>query len=105
MIFFIPATLLIIIGWFIKYKKVIWLISGYNTASKEKKAQYDIDKLCKHMGNFLFALAGILLMMAVAILLFREYTDTITIVGACIETCAIVIGIIYLNTGNRVKKE
>jgi phosphotransferase system glucose/maltose/N-acetylglucosamine-specific IIC component len=105
MIFFIPMALLLIFGWLIKYKKVTWLISGYNTASKEKKAQYDIDKLCKHMGNFLFVLAGILFIIAVAILLFREYTDTIVIVGACVEACAIVAGIIYLNTGNRVKKE
>jgi hypothetical protein len=105
MIFLAPAVLLIIFGWLIKYKKVTWLISGYNTASKEKKALYDIDKLCKHMGNFLFTLAGILLVMAVLSVLFGEYTEIITIIGFCTEAVAIIVGLIYLNTGNRVKKE
>lgn len=104
MIFFIPMALLIIIGWLIKYKKVTWLISGYNTASKEKQAQYDIDKLCMYMGNFLFVLAGIFLVMAVISILFDEFTDTITIIGFCAEAAAIVAGIVYLNTGNKVKK-
>ena len=104
MIFFVPTALLIMIGWLIKYKKVTWLISGYNTASKEKRAQYDVDKLCKHMGDFLFVLAGIFLVMALTSILFSEYTDKITIVGFCTEAVAIVLGIIYLNTGNRVKK-
>jgi hypothetical protein len=105
MIFLIPAALLIIIGWFIKYKKVTWLISGYNTASEEKKAQYDIDKLCKHMGNFLFVLAGIFLVMSAALMLLPEQSDAITIIGFCVLGIVIVGGIIYLNTGNRVKKD
>ena len=104
MIFCIPATLLIIIGWLIKYKKVTWLISGYNTSSKEKKEQYDVDKLCKYMGNFLFVLTGIILIMALTSILFGEYADKIIIVGFCAEAAAIVLGIVYLNTGNRVKK-
>lgn len=105
MIFFLPAVLLILIGWFIKYKKVTWLISGYNTASKEKKAEYDIEKLTFHMGNFLFVLAVVFFFMAIASLLFMEYVDQITVGGFVVLAIAIIGGIVYLNTGNRVKKE
>ncbi len=105
MVLLIPTALLIITGWLIKYKKVTWLISGYNTASKEKKEQYDIDKLCKHMGNFLFVLASIFFVMAVLSMLFIAYIDKITVIGLCVEGVVVVGGIIYMNTGNRVKKD
>jgi len=40
---FLPIVLILsIIGWLVKFKKVTWLISGYNTASKQKKEEYDI---------------------------------------------------------------
>ena len=58
MIFLPVVLILLIIGLFVKYKKVTWLISGYNTASKEEKAKYDVEKLTKYFGNFLFVLAG-----------------------------------------------
>jgi hypothetical protein len=98
-------VLLLIIGWLIKYKKVTWLISGYNTSSKQEKQQYDIEKLCKHVGNFIFILAGIFFMMAIASVLSSKYNDSITWIGFGTLAVTIVCGIIYLNTGNRVKKE
>ena len=33
------ALFLVLLGCLIKYGKVAWLISGYNTSSKETKAQ------------------------------------------------------------------
>ncbi len=105
MIFFFPASILILVGWLIKYKKVTWLISGYNTASKEAKQKYDIEKLCKYMGNFIFILAGIFFVMSIACVSFSEHTDEITLIGFGVLAATIVCGIIYLNTGNRVKKD
>lgn len=105
MILFIPVVILAIIGWLIKYKKVTWLISGYNTASKQEKEKYDIEKLCKHMGNFIFALAFILLIMALAYISLPEYSDIVIWIGLATEAVAITGGIIYMNTGNRVKKD
>lgn len=105
MILSIPVVILAIIGWLIKYKKVTWLITGYNTASKQEKEKYDIEKLCKHMGNFIFTLAAIFLIMALAYISFPEYSDIVIWVGLSAEAVAIVGGIIYLNTGNRVKKD
>lgn len=103
MIYFLPTAVLVIVGWLIKYKKLTWLISGYNTASKEEKQRYDIIKLCKYMGNFMFILAGIFLAMAVASLLINKYTDTITWTGFGVLIVVLVCGIVYLNAGNRVK--
>ncbi len=104
MIFILPMILLILFGALIKYKKVTWLISGYNTASPEKKEQYDIDKLCKYMGNFLFVLAGVFFVMAVFSMI-SGYSDKITIAGFFVLVIAILTGILYMNTGNRIKKQ
>ena len=40
-----------------------WLISGYNTASKEEKAKYDEKKLCRTMGIGMSIIAILLLIM------------------------------------------
>ena len=104
MIFIAVALLLLLIGWLVKYKKVTWLISGYNTASKEKQAEYDLEKLTKHFGNFIFVLAGALIIWGLAELLYPQYAEPIMWAGLIMETVIIIAGLIYLNTGNRVKK-
>lgn len=48
-----------VLGVLIKYFKWYWLISGYNTMSKERKKQVDIEALGKFMGNCLFLIAGL----------------------------------------------
>ena len=40
-----------------------WLISGYNTASKEEKAKYDEKKLCKTTGFGMAVIAVLILVM------------------------------------------
>ena len=42
-----------------------WLISGYNTASKEEKAKYNEKKLCRIMGIGMSVIAILLLIMGV----------------------------------------
>ena len=105
MIYFFPTVILLIIAWLIKYKKITWLISGYNTASKEAKKEYDIEKLTRHTGNFLFILAVIFLVMAVISILISEYIAVVSWVGFGVLFISIFCGIIYLNTKNRVKKK
>jgi hypothetical protein len=53
----LPSIIMIILGVSIKYFKAYWLISGYNTMSKEKKKNVDVEKLGVMMGNFCFAMA------------------------------------------------
>ncbi len=104
MIFVVPALLLFVMGYLIKYKRVTWLISGYNTASQAKKETYDLDKLCPLMGNFIFMLASILSIMSLLILIFPRLTDEITIGGISLLAIFGTIGLIYLNTGKRILK-
>lgn len=104
MIFIVPAFLLFIIGYLIKYKRVTWLISGYNTSSQAKKDTYDLDKLCPLMGNFIFMLASILMIMSLLILVFPRMTDEITVGGISLLAIFGTIGLIYLNTGKRILK-
>ncbi|MEX1377594.1 MAG: DUF3784 domain-containing protein [Eubacteriales bacterium] len=98
------ALLLFGIGLFIQVKKVTWLISGYNTLSKEEKEKYDIDKLCLYMGYFLYLLAAVWLLMAVAVFALSDMTEWITWAGMGAEGILIVGGIVFLNTDNRVMK-
>ena len=42
-----------------------WLISGYNTASKEEKTKYNEKKLCRTMGIGMSVIAILLLIMGV----------------------------------------
>ena len=105
MYFIIPTILLFVIGWFVKVKKVTWLISGYNTSSKAEKEKYDIDKLCYNFGNFIYILALISLILTVASMVFSSQLELIVWIGVGVFMIAIVAGIIYLNTGNRVIKD
>ena len=55
-----PPLILFLIGYLIRYRKMYWLISGYNTMSGEKKKKVDTENLGIFMGNICFIL-GILL--------------------------------------------
>jgi len=59
-ILFGVVALLIFFGIAIKHFKWYFLISGYNTMSKKKKENVDIDGLGKLMANFMFILAAII---------------------------------------------
>lgn len=98
------AALLLLFGWLVKYQKATELISGYNTAPAEKKKQYDTEKLAKYTGNFLFLLGFILLAVALLCFLFQQYELYITLIGFGVFVVTIFAGLIYLNTGNRLKK-
>lgn len=99
----IVAALLAFLGWLIRYKKVTWLISGYNTASKKKKAEYDTDKMCRYVGALVFVLAGILALTGLVLLLTNE-SLAVAFVGLGAVLVAALGGIIWLNTGGRLKK-
>lgn len=107
MLFFIsllPATLLFICGYLIKYKKMAFLISGYNTSSKKEKESYDKDALCNGVGNFIFILSSITLIPAILGFIFPNKLNSIIISTVVLSTIATIIGIIYMNAGNRYKK-
>ena len=98
----VMAIFLILLGSLIKYGKAAWLISGYNTASKEEKDKYDIEALCRGVGHFLFALAGTMVIPAAGSF-FRA--EGAIIAGWILFVLVTVVFLIYANTGNRYKKE
>jgi len=55
------AILFIVLGILIKYFKLYFLIAGYNTMSKEKKEQYDIEGVASVFRNAMFGMAFILI--------------------------------------------
>lgn len=58
-IFFL-GLLFIGLGLAVSKYKCYWLISGYNTSSKEAKKNVDVEQLGKHMGRLLYIIAGII---------------------------------------------
>jgi hypothetical protein len=105
MLQFLPALLLFLAGWLIKYKKATWLISGYNIASRREKERYDVEKLTRLMGNFVFLLAGLFFIFAAASVLFPAYSGRITSAGIVAFLVVSVAGLVYLNTGKRLLKD
>lgn len=56
------ALLLIILGILIKHFKCYWLIAGYNTMSRARKENVDIEGLGSFFGNWLFTLGALFLL-------------------------------------------
>ena len=77
------------------------LIAGYNMASREEKAKTDEKKLLKAMSIFMFVLAGCFLVSALS-QVFN--VKSLIWIGQALFVASLVIGLIYLNTGNRFGK-
>ena len=87
----ITGIIFIILGIFIKYGKMYFLIAGYNTLSKEKKKEYDIDGIASIFRNVMFGMACILF---IGYFLAKYFNNSkIEIIFMII---AIIIGIPYL---------
>ena len=98
------AVMVLFIGLGILFSKGkgAFLIAGYNTMPKEKKARYDKNALCRFMGRLMFALAACWVPVALGAVL-----DVGWLYGAGIAAYLIVIaaGLIYANTGHRFQKK
>ena len=54
------GLLFIGLGLAVSKYKCYWLISGYNTSSKEEKENVDVEQLGKHMGRLMYIITGII---------------------------------------------
>lgn len=54
----LASLLCLVLGVLVKYGKCYWLISGYNTMSKEKRQRVAVVRLANFLGNCMFVLAG-----------------------------------------------
>jgi hypothetical protein len=55
------SVIFIVLGALIKYGKMYFLIAGYNTMSKEKQKNYDIEGIASVFRNAMFGMALIML--------------------------------------------
>jgi preprotein translocase subunit SecG len=78
-----------------------FLIAGYNTASKSEKEEIDEKRLCNYMGKLMFALAGCFLVIAASDIFDRAW---LLWTGLVLFLVAVVCGVVFMNTGNRLKK-
>ena len=91
----------IVMGFIFRAGKAYFLIAGYNTASKAEKEKIDPKKLSKYVGNLclIFACCA-----ALAFLGERLRNPRLVNMGFFAFIAAAAGGIIYINTGNRIKK-
>ena len=64
-IFSLISLLFVLIGLAIKKYKCYWLISGYNTLSKDKKRNVDIEEVGKHIARMCYLIALIIILGAI----------------------------------------
>ncbi|WP_416144792.1 DUF3784 domain-containing protein [Planococcus koreensis] len=93
--------LFLILSIYLLQGKGAMLISGYNTMSKEDKAQYDTVALCKATGKLMLGVTVSISLIFAGDLFHQNW---LFIVGTVLMIANIVIGLIYMNTGNRYKK-
>lgn len=99
----ITPIILFIIGYFIRFKKASFLISGYNTSPKTEKEKYNEEALCKAVGNLVFLLGFILLIPPIGGSLFPEKLKFLSISTTILTIIVTIVTVIYMNTGNRYK--
>jgi hypothetical protein len=58
----IPAAILNIISYAVKYRKAYWLISGYNNMSSDKKKNVDIEGLANFVSGICLGFAALLVL-------------------------------------------
>ncbi len=95
------GLLLVVLGYLMRVKQWAWLISGYNTSSAEEKAKYDTVALCNGVGNFLYFLGFTLFVASIGFLLEARW---ITSMGWILFVVAVIVFLVYANTGERYKK-
>ena len=79
-----------------------FLIAGYNTMDKEKKAKFDEKALCRFVGMLLIVISICIVLMPIGIYFEMEWLIWLSSIAI------IVLGIlatIYANTGNRFLKK
>lgn len=99
--FSITIALLIIAALFLLNGKGAFLIAGYNTLSKARKAKYDEKILCRAVAWLLLALAFCLVILQIGTCFNLSWLVSLAIVLMLIITVGFVI---YSNTGKRFLK-
>ena len=91
---------LLVMAVFLLQGKGAFLIAGYNTMGKERRAQYDKKALCRFTGKLL-----IVICVCFAVTFIGSHLEAawLTVLGIALILVVITIGMIYANTGGRFK--
>jgi hypothetical protein len=83
-----------IISIYIFSGKGAWLIAGYNTMSKEEKAQFDEKKLCHSAGTFLLFVTFLTAILAIVIYYGDKlHSNNIILLAAFVYSALLLIGL------------
>jgi preprotein translocase subunit SecG len=97
----VVAAVFVILGILFLNGKGSFLIAGYNTASKAQKENIDEKKLCNYTGKLMFVLAGCFLVIAASDIFGKAW---LLWTGLVLSLIAAIGGVVYMNTGSRLKK-
>ena len=97
----IVIAFFVLMGGLFARGKGLDLIAGYNTLSAREKEKYDKEKLCKAMSRMMFLLAGTWAVAAAGVYI---RSNALCWAGIALFLAVIIGGVIYMNTGNRLKK-
>lgn len=97
----VTITGLLVLSLYLLQGKGGFLIAGYNTLPKEEKKKYDEPALCKAMGKMMLAVTGSLLFFVLGAVLDKDWPF---ILGTVMMIATILVGMIYINLGNRYRK-
>jgi preprotein translocase subunit SecG len=97
----VVVVIFVILGIVFLNGKGSFLIAGYNTASKAKKEKIDEKKLCNYTGKLMFVLAGCFLIIAASDIFCKMW---LLWTGLVLFLAAAIGGIVFMNTGNRLKR-
>ncbi len=95
------AVLFLVLGLVFRSGRGAALIAGYNTASQKEKDTIDEKKLCRYTGNLMFILAGCQMFFVFSVLF---ETKMLLWIGVIAFLISVVGGVVFLNTGDRLKK-
>ena len=97
----IIIALFVLLGTLFLKGKGLDLIAGYNTLSKEEKEKYDRNALARCMSKMMYSLATAWCVLGVGVAIDRMWLFW---TGFALFLSVVVFFVIYMNTGNRLKK-
>jgi hypothetical protein len=99
----VGGVVLLVIGAGVRVTRAGILVAGYNTAPREEQETYDVERMTRYVGNMLMVAAGILLVFGAAAL-FADLPTSVLWLSWGLFLVPIVAGLIYINTGDRLRK-
>ena len=101
MINLLVVLMFVCLGILFAMGKGVNLIAGYNTMPREKRDAYDEKRLCACMARMMFLLAGAWSVFGVGVQLEKNW---LVWTGMAFFLGVIGFFLIYMNTGNHLKK-